>query len=171
MLSVLAHKKQQTNFYNSEWQSKQGKKGGRKGGAKKTHKQTQARKNVGLNYGFGLNSQKHKDSRQRGGLKNSLKQRLARSNLGKSKQTPQLKKFLSKTTIWMYEKNKDSIVIKVPPQSSVIEIIDFLTKKIPNLKQVKQQNFYNLVRGRTGKLRLYDYSNKKESLSLFFILL
>ena len=61
----------------------------------------------------------------------------------------------------MYEKNKDSIVIKVPPQSSVIEIIDFLTKKIPNLKQVKQQNFYNLVRGRTGKFRLYDYSNKK----------
>ena len=41
-----------------------------------------------------------KKARQRGGLKNSPKQAIARLKVGRSSQSPLLKKFLSKKTVW-----------------------------------------------------------------------
>lgn len=99
LLSVKTNKKLKNKFWDSDWQSIQGKKGGIKGGSANTFNQYKAHQKVGLNYGFGLNTENHKTIRKRGGLKNSNKQKIARSKVGISQQTPQLKKFLSKSTI------------------------------------------------------------------------
>ena len=99
LLSIEKNKKLGNTFWNSKWQSKQGIKGGKIGGIKNIQKQHEARQKVGLNYGFGLKTENHKKARKHGGLKNSTKQKIARSKVGISKQTPQLKKLLCKTTI------------------------------------------------------------------------
>ena len=157
-------------FWDSKWQSKQGIKGGKIGGSKNTQKQYISRKKVGLNYGFGLNTEIHKKARKRGGLKNSNKQKIARSKVGISQQTPKLRKFISKTTIWEYKIQDKKFKISLPPQESVIEILNFLKKEIPNLKNTNT-NIYNIINGRTHKMFIKKSSNRIEVLSLFFIIL
>jgi hypothetical protein len=173
LLSVEVNRKLKNKFWNSEWQSQQGKKGGYKGGIKNTQKQSEARKKVGLHYGFGLNTENHKKARQRGGLKNSNKQKIARYKVGISKQTPELKKFLCKETIWEYKTPEKIVKICVPPQKSVVEIINFLKKEIPNLKNLKNanMNIYNIVNGRTSKMFIKNSFNRAETLNLFLIVL
>ncbi len=104
LLSIEANRKFKNKFWDSNWESIQGKKGRIKGGSANSFNQYKARQKVGLSYGFGLNTENHKKARKRGGLKNSNKQKIARSKVGISQQRSQLKKFISKQTIWKYKK-------------------------------------------------------------------
>lgn len=173
LLSIKKNKKLKNTFWNSEWQSIQGKKGGKIGGSKNTKKQYEARKAVGKKYGFGLNTDNQKKARQLGGLKNSNKQKIARSRVGISRQTPELKRFLSKQTIWHHQLNGEIHKIYVSPKKSIVEISNFLKTKIPNLKNLKNANIkiQNNIIGRTSKIFIQNSSNIRESLSLFFIFL
>lgn len=173
LLSVKKNQKLGNTFWNSEWQSIQGKKGGKIGGSKNTKKQYKARKNVGKKYGFGLNTENQNKVRQLGGLKNSNKQKIARSKIGISKQTPELKIFLSKKTIWHYELNGETYKIYVAPQKSIVELSKFLKNKIQNLNTLKNatRNIQNNIRGRTSKIFIKNSSNRREIVSLFFIFL
>ena len=173
LLSIEKNKKLGNTFWDKKWQSKQGTKGGKIGGSQNTQKQYLSRQKVGLNYGFGLNTEIHKKARKRGGLKNSHKQKMARSKVGILRQTPQLKKFLSKKTIWKYKIQDQILKISVPPQESVVEILNFLKNEIPNLKSLKNanSNIYNIIKGRTRKMFINKSSTELEVLSLFFIIL
>ena len=177
LLSVKTNKKLKNKFWDSDWQSIQGKKGGIKGGSANTFNQYKARQKVGLNYGFGLNTENHKIIRKRGGLKNSNKQKIARSKVGISQQTPQqtpqLKKLLSKSTIWAYKKQGQIIKIYLSPQESVVHILKNLKTEIPNLNKCKNanNNIYNIINGRTSKMFIQKCSIGAEILSLFLIIL
>lgn len=126
-----------------------------------------------MSYGFGLNTENHKTIHKRGGLKNSNKQKIARSKVGISQQTPQLKKFLSKSTIWEYKKQGEIIKIYLPPQESVVQIVKNLKTEIPNLNNCKNanNNIYNIINGRTNKMFIQKCSIGAETLSLFLIIL
>ena len=169
LLSVEVNRKQKNTFWNSQWQSLQGKKGGIKEGSVNRFKQYKARQKVGLCYGFALNTENQKKARQRGGLKNSIKQKIGRSKGGILKQRPKLKKFLSKKKVWEHKKKGKTVKIIVPPQESVVKILN-LKKKIPNLNHCKNayMNICNIINGQKCLLKNRQL---KKTLSIFFILL
>lgn len=78
LLAVEKNKRLALGFWNSEFQSKQGKKGGKVGGLQNTIKQKAARQKVGLKYG---------------------------AKTGSQNQSLRLKKSLSKQRLWFYEEN------------------------------------------------------------------
>ncbi len=134
LLAVEKNKKLKNLFWDSEWQSDQGKKGGIKGGIKNTKKQRQARQNVGLVYG------------KRVGLNNA---------------SQNLKKCLSKTTIWIYSlKNEPSKQITISPQNSFSDLIDILS--IYSNQKISKSSFHKVIHGE--RRQLYGWS-------LFFIFL
>lgn len=101
LLAVEKNKKLKNLFWDTEWQSKQGKKGGLVGGSKNTTLQQKARQKIGLKYG-----------------------RLSETK----NQSNNLKKLLSKTTIWFYEDSKENFKLKILPQKTFIDLILILEK-------------------------------------------
>ena len=130
LLAVEANKKLKNTFWNSQWQSKQGKKGGRKGGAKKTLKQYEARQNIGLTYG------------KTTGMKNA---------------SFELKTFLSKEVIWVYQmKNKSARTFVIDPQQSLSDVVLILNRFPFIQKKINLSSFYKVIYGE--RRQMYGWS-------------
>lgn len=128
LLAVEKNKKNKNLFWDSEWQSVQGKKGGLKGGSINSLKQKTARQKVGLVYGkiIGLNNASHN-----------------------------LKTILSKKTIWIYSlKNEPSKQITITPQKSFSDLIDILS--IYSNQKISKSSFYKVIHGE--RRQLYGWS-------------
>jgi hypothetical protein len=128
LLAVEKNKKNKNLFWDSEWQSVQGKKGGLKGGSINSLKQKKARQKVGLVYGkiIGLNNASHN-----------------------------LKTILSKTTIWIYSlKNEPSKQITITPQNSFSDLIDILSTY--SNQKISKSSFYKVIHGE--RRQLYGWS-------------
>lgn len=142
LLAVEKNKELKNTFWNSEWQSQQGKKSSIK---QKQNKQ--------LFY----NSKWQSKQAKKAGLKNTEKQKSARKKVGKglglkygkqnglNRQSYVLKKMLSKETIWIY--NNKNIVLKktIKPQKSFSNLIDILQLDTPTT--IKKASFYQVIHG------------------------
>jgi hypothetical protein len=127
-LAVEKNKKLKNLFWDTKWQSIQGKKGGIKGGSANSFNQYKARQKVGFSYG------------KKTGIKNA---------------SLNLKKFLSKQTTWLYKpKNKPTIKIVIAPQKSFSYLIDILIK-ISKIK-INKSSFYKIVHGQ--RKQMYGWS-------------
>ena len=156
-LAVEKNKQRKNLFWNSEWQSIQGQKSSEK-----------AKKNKELFYSKKWQTHYAKKGGSIGGSRNTLIQKKARISVGKKiglkygvqnglkRQSFNLKKILSKTTIWVYQSEQCYFTIKVPPQTSVSSLVDLLQVYTP--VTIRKGSFYKVVHG-----------TRPQMWSLFFI--
>lgn len=132
------HKQNQTTFWNSEFQSEQGKKGGQKGGSANTPLQQEARSKVGTKWG---------------------------PIVGLSNQSDNLKNALSYIMVFYHE---EGVQVIVPVCKSAAEVFDYLHNEVVALGKeylfskelVKKAKgggpMYGLIRGK--KKKIYGWS-------------
>lgn len=128
------HKQNKTTFWDSQFQSEQGKKGGKKGGSAKTPLQQKARSKVGTKWG---------------------------SIVGLSNQSDHLKEVLSYIMVFSHE---EGVQIIVPVCKSAAAVFDYLHNEMVALGKehlfskelVKKAKgggpFYGLIRGKKKKI-------------------
>lgn len=128
LLAVEKNKELKKIFWNSKWQSEQGKKGGKIGGSKNTIIQYEARKKIGLKYG---------------------------KTVGLNNASQNLKTALSKKTIWIYSvKNEPPKIIMISPQKSFSDLINILCNY--SNKKISKSSFYKVIHGE--RRQLYGWS-------------
>jgi hypothetical protein len=117
LLAVEKNRKLKNLFWNSNWQSEQGKKGGLKGGKANTFAQKKSRQQIGLTYG-----EKSKNASNK------------------------LKTILKKKTVWIYKlKNQQFIIVKIAPQKSFSKLIKILSNI--SQKKINNSSFYKVIHG------------------------
>lgn len=136
------YRQNQLFFFNSEFQSAQGKKGGSKGGSANTQLQWEARSKVGKTWG---------------------------PVVGLSNQSNDLKTALSHIMVFRHE--EENVEVLIPPCKSAVELFDYLHNEVASLgkedlfsKERSQKvkgggAMYNLIRGK--KKKIYGWSIAK----------